>query len=251
MKKMISWNVNGIRSVLNKGIFMPFVQKEKPDILCLQETKAQQDQVPLDLPGYYPFWNSAEKKGYSGTLILSREKPLAITYGMGIDEHDREGRVITAEYDQFYLVNVYTPNSKRDLARLPYRQVWDAEFLKCLKRLEKKKPVVFCGDLNVAHKEIDLANPDRNHRTHGFTDEERAGFTNLVEGGFLDTFREFVQEGGHYTWWNPMANCRPRNIGWRIDYFLVSRSLRPLLKEAFIMPHVMGSDHCPVGVVLK
>ncbi len=251
MMKLISWNVNGLRSVIKKEIFMPFVAKESPDILCLQETKAMQDQVPLDLPGYYPFWNSAEKKGYSGTLVLSKQKPLAVVYGMGLDEHDREGRVITVEYDDYYLVNVYTPNSKRDLSRLPYRQVWDAEFLKCLKKLEKKKPVIFCGDLNVAHQEIDLANPDRNHQTHGFTDEERAGFTNLVKAGFMDTFREFVPEGGHYTWWNPMVNCRPRNIGWRIDYFLISKSMRPGLKEAFILPEVMGSDHCPVGIVLK
>ncbi len=251
MSKLISWNVNGIRSVLKKNVFMPFVAKEKPDILCLQETKAMQEQVPLDLPGYYPYWNSAEKKGYSGTLILSKQKPLSVAYGMGVVDHDREGRVISAEYDNYFLVDVYTPNSKRDLARLPYRQVWDADFLKHLKKLEKKKPVVFCGDLNVAHKEIDLARPEANHQTHGFTDEERAGFTNFVTAGFLDTFREFVPDGGHYTWWDVMTRARERNVGWRIDYFLISRPLRPLLKEAFILPEVMGSDHCPVGIVLK
>jgi len=249
--KLLSWNVNGLRSVIKKEIFMPFVASQKPDMLCLQETKAQQDQVPLDLPGYYPFWNSADKKGYSGTLILTKQKPLSVAYGMGIDEHDREGRIVNAEYDDFFLVNVYTPNSKRELERLPYRQIWDAEFLKHLKKLEKKKPVIVCGDLNVAHEEIDLYHPDTNHRTHGFTDEERAGFTNFVKAGFVDTFREFVKEGGHYTWWNVITNSRPKNIGWRIDYFLISKSLRPRLDKAWILPEVMGSDHCPVGIILK
>ena len=249
--KLLSWNVNGLRSVIKKEIFMPFVASQKPDMLCLQETKAQQDQVPLDLPGYYPFWNSADKKGYSGTLILTKQKPLSVAYGMGIDEHDREGRIVNAEYDDFFLVNVYTPNSKRELERLPYRQIWDAEFLKHLKKLEKKKPVIVCGDLNVAHEEIDLYHPDTNHRTHGFTDEERAGFTNFIKAGFVDTFREFVKEGGHYTWWNVITNSRPKNIGWRIDYFLISKSLRPRLDKAWILPEVMGSDHCPVGIILK
>ena len=249
--KLLSWNVNGLRSVIKKEIFMPFVASQKPDMLCLQETKAQQDQVPLDLPGYYPFWNSADKKGYSGTLILTKQKPLSVAYGMGIDEHDREGRIVNAEYDDFFLVNVYTPNSKRELERLPYSQIWDAEFLKHLKKLEKKKPVIVCGDLNVAHEEIDLYHPDTNHRTHGFTDEERAGFTNFVKAGFVDTFREFVKEGGHYTWWNVITNSRPKNIGWRIDYFLISKSLRPRLDKAWILPEVMGSDHCPVGIILK
>ncbi len=249
--KLLSWNVNGLRSVIKKEIFLPFVASENPDMLCLQETKAMQEQVPLDLPGYYPFWNSADKKGYSGTLILTKQKPLSVAYGMGIDEHDHEGRIITAEYDDFFLVNVYTPNSKRELERLPYRQIWDAEFLKHLKKLEKKKPVVVCGDLNVAHEEIDLYHPDTNHRTHGFTDEERAGFTNFVKAGFMDTFREFVKEGGHYTWWNVITNSRPKNIGWRIDYFLISKALRPRLQKAWILPEVVGSDHCPVGIVLK
>ena len=251
MTKLISWNVNGLRSVIKKDVFHPFVSREKPDILCLQETKAMPEQVALELPGYYPFWNSAEKKGYSGTLILTREKPLTISYGMGIDEHDREGRIITAEFDSFFLVNVYTPNSKRELERLPYRQIWDAEFLKLLKKLEKKKPVVVCGDLNVAHQEIDLFHPKTNHGTHGFTDEERLGFTNFVNAGFVDTFREFVKDGGHYTWWNPITSSREKNVGWRIDYFLVSEALRPELKKAWILPEVMGSDHCPVGIILK
>ncbi len=253
--KLLSWNVNGLRSVIRKEIFLPFVANEKPDILCLQETKAMPEQVALDLPGYYPFWNSAEKKGYSGTLILSRQKPLSVSYGMGLGgaslQNDREGRIINAEYDDFFLVNVYTPNSKRELTRLPYRQIWDVEFLKHLKTLEKKKPVVFCGDLNVAHQEIDLFHPETNHRTHGFTDEEREGFTHFVSQGFIDTFREFVKEGGHYTWWNVITNSRPKNIGWRIDYFLISRALRPRLQKAWILPEVMGSDHCPVGITLK
>jgi len=251
MKKLMSWNVNGIRSVLKKDVFLPFVTKEKPDVLCLQETKAMAEQVELVLPGYHDFWNSAEKKGYSGTLILTKEKPLAVTLGLGAAEHDKEGRVITAEYDSFFLVNVYTPNSKRGLERLPYRQIWDAVFLKYIKTLEKKKPVVFCGDLNVAHQEIDLYHPDTNHGTHGFTDEERAGFSNFIKAGFIDTFREFVKEGGHYTWWNVITNSRPKNIGWRIDYFLISQALRPRLEKAWILPDVMGSDHCPVGMILK
>ena len=251
MKKLMSWNVNGIRSVLKKDVFLPFVTKEKPDVLCLQETKAMAEQVELVLPGYHDFWNSAEKKGYSGTLILTKEKPLAVTLGLGAAEHDKEGRVITAEYDSFFLVNVYTPNSKRGLERLPYRQIWDAVFLKYIKTLEKKKPVIFCGDLNVAHQEIDLYHPDTNHGTHGFTDEERAGFSNFIKAGFIDTFREFVKEGGHYTWWNVITNSRPKNIGWRIDYFLISQALRPRLEKAWILPDVMGSDHCPVGMILK
>jgi len=251
MTKLLSWNVNGLRSVIKKGIFHPFVEKHKPDTLCLQETKAFPEQVQLELPGYYPFWNSAEKKGYSGTLILSKIKPMAVSYGLGMADHDREGRVITAEYDDYFFVGVYTPNSKRGLERLPYRQVWDADFLKYLKKLEKKKLVIFCGDLNVAHKEMDLAHPDTNHQTHGFTDEERAGFTNFVTHGFVDSFREFVPDGGHYTWWNPVTFSRAKNVGWRIDYFLISKALRPRLKEAFILPEVMGSDHCPVGIVIK
>lgn len=248
--KLISWNVNGIRAVLKKG-FVDFVKKARPDVLCVQETKAAPDQVDLDLSDYHAFWNAAEKKGYSGTLMLSRLEPLAVTYGIGAIEHDREGRVITAEFPDFFLVNVYTPNSQRELTRLDYRQRWDRDFLAYLKRLERKKPVVFCGDLNVAHTEMDLANPKSNEGTHGFTKEERAGFDALLAAGFVDTFRLFTQGGGHYTWWAPFANARARNVGWRIDYFLVSKALVPRVKAAKILPQVMGSDHCPVLLELE
>ncbi len=248
--KLLSWNVNGIRAVLKKGL-LGFIQKNKPDILCLQETKASPEQVELELPGYRQYWNSAEKKGYAGTVIISKTEPLSVKNGMGIAEHDREGRVIAAEYPDFFLVNVYTPNAKRDLSRLDYRIKWDIDFLKHLKKLEKKKPVIFCGDLNVAHTEIDLTNPKANVGNHGFTPEERAGFDNIVKKGFVDTFREFQKEGGHYTWWSQIGNARSRNVGWRIDYFCISAALRPRLKEAFILPEVTGSDHCPVGIVLK
>lgn len=248
--KLISWNVNGIRSVLKKG-FEDFFYAEKPDIFCVQESRALPDQVDLPIKGYEIFWNPAEKKGYSGTLTFSKIKPLKFETRIGIDEHDREGRVSTLEYDDFYLVNVYVPNAKRGLERLPYRQQWDADFLKYLKKLEKKKPVITCGDFNVAHKEIDLTHPEANRRNHGFTDEERAGFEAFVQKGFIDTFREFTSEGGHYTWWNQMHNARARNVGWRIDYFLISENLRPRLKSADILPKVMGSDHCPVRMTLK
>jgi exodeoxyribonuclease-3 len=248
---LLSWNVNGIRSVLNKG-FLDWLAHGKADIVCLQETKARPEQVAhIDWPGEYErFWNSAEKPGYSGTAIFTKQPPLSVKYGIGIDEHDREGRVITAEFRAFFLVNVYVPNSKRELTRLPYRQTWDRDFLAYLKELEKRKPVVWCGDLNVAHTEIDLARPKGNEKNHGFTPEERAGFAAFVHGGFLDTFREFEKEGGHYTWWSPMGGARKRNIGWRIDYVLVSQSLRPKLRRAFIEPLTMGSDHCPVGIEL-
>ncbi len=249
--KLISWNVNGIRSVLKKG-FLDFVRNEKPDILCLQEVKATCEQADLKLPGYEQYWNSPERKGYSGTAVLTKKKPLKVTKGILVPKHDNEGRVVTAEYDDFYLVNVYVPNSKRGLERLPYRtKEWDCDFLSYLKKLEKKKPVVFCGDLNVAHREIDLTNPKSNMKNHGFTPEERAGFDKVVEAGFLDTFREFEKGPGHYSWWSQMFNARKRNIGWRIDYFLISKSLRPRLKKAFILKDVLGSDHCPVGIVLK
>ena len=247
-KKLLSWNVNGIRASLKKG-FREFVKEHDPDYLCIQETKARPEQVELDIPGYHACWNSAEKKGYSGTLILSKLKPMSVVQGIGIPEHDTEGRVLTAEFRGWYLVNVYTPNSKRDLSRIPYRtQEWDVEFLAYCKSLEKKKPVIFCGDLNVAHTEIDLANPKRNRKTHGFTDEERAGFDNIVKAGFLDTLREFTTDGGHYTWWQFFGDARARNVGWRIDYFCISKALRPKLKSAFILPEVMSSDHCPVGI---
>ncbi len=249
--KLISWNVNGLRAVLKKG-FVDFVRKEKPDVLCLQEIKAAREDVTVELPGYEQFWNSAERKGYSGTAVFTRVKPLKVVNGLGIDKHDAEGRVIRVEFPDFFLVNVYTPNSKRGLERLPYRtKEWDVDFLKTMRSLEKKKPVIFCGDLNVAHTEIDLANPKTNMKNHGFTPEERAGFDRIVEAGYVDSFRVFEKSGGHYTWWSPMSNARARNIGWRIDYFCLSKALAPRLKKAWILPHVLGSDHCPVAVELS
>ena len=246
--KIISWNVNGLRAVLRKN-FLDFLNHEAPDILCLQETKATADDVEQLWPAHYTtFWNSARKKGYAGTVIFTKTRPLAVTNGIKIEDHDNEGRVLTAEYPDFFLVNVYVPNSKRDLSRLTYRQQWDLDFLKYLKKLERKKPVVFCGDLNVAHTEIDLTHPKANVRNHGFTVEERAGFDALVKAGFLDTFREFEKAGGHYTWWSQMSNARARNVGWRIDYFLISAAFRPRLKRAYILPHILGSDHCPVAI---
>ena len=249
--KLISWNVNGLRAVLKKN-FLEFLAAEKPDVLCLQETKCTPDQVEQLWPASYTtFWNCAEKKGYSGTAIFTKERPLKVTPHIGVTEHDKEGRVLTAEYADFFLVNVYVPNSKRELTRLAYRQQWDKDFLAYLKKLEKKKPVIWCGDLNVAHTEIDLSNPKANMKNHGFTPEERAGFDAVVKAGFVDTFREFEKNGGHYTWWSPMSNARARNIGWRLDYFLISQSLRPQLKRATILPQVMGSDHCPVVIEMK
>ncbi|MCK6562203.1 exodeoxyribonuclease III [candidate division KSB1 bacterium] len=247
--KLISWNVNGIRAVLKKN-FAAFIETAAPEVLCVQETKAAPEQVSLALPGYQQFWNTAEKKGYAGTAIFTKIAPLSVRRDLGVDEHDREGRVLTTEFADFFLVNVYTPNAKRDLSRLEYRVQWDADFLKFLKRLERKKPVIFCGDLNVAHTEIDLANPKANVGNHGFTPEERAGFDNFVKHGFVDSFREFHREGGHYTWWSQIGNARSRNVGWRIDYFCISAVLRPRLQKAFILPEVTGSDHCPVGIVL-
>ena len=247
--KLISWNVNGIRSVLKKN-FLDFVAQQNPDILCLQETKTAGEPIEIQLPSYHVYWNHAERPGYSGTATFTKSKPLDVQTKMGITKHDSEGRLLCLEFKDFYLVNVYVPNSKRGLERLPYRaQEWDMDFLKYLRKLERKKPVVFCGDLNVAHQEIDLTNPKGNEHNHGFTTEERAGFGNIVKSGFVDTFREFEKSGGHYTWWSPMSNCRKRNIGWRIDYFCISKSLRPRLQEAFILAQVMGSDHCPVGIV--
>jgi len=221
-------------------------------VLCLQETKCTPDQVEQLWPASYTtFWNCAEKKGYSGTAIFTKERPLKVTPHIGVTEHDKEGRVLTAEYADFFLVNVYVPNSKRELTRLAYRQQWDKDFLAYLKKLEKKKPVIWCGDLNVAHTEIDLSNPKANAKNHGFTPEERAGFDAVLKAGFVDTFREFEKSGGHYTWWSLMSNARARNIGWRLDYFLISQSLRPRLKRATILPQVIGSDHCPVVIELK
>jgi len=261
LMKLISWNVNGIRSVLKKG-FLDFMRKcgaEGVDAICLQETKARAgdvQHVDWAAAGYAPHWNSALKKGYSGTVIFTRAdakaKPLSVRDGIGAEGHDGEGRVITMEFADFWLVNVYQPNSQRGLTRLDYRtREWDPAFLAFLKKLEKKgKPVVFCGDLNVAHEEIDLKNPRSNRRNAGFTDEERANFTRLLASGFVDTFREFEKGPGHYTWWSQMANCRARNIGWRVDYFVAGEKLRPALRRAWISPEVPGSDHCPVGLEL-
>ncbi len=249
--KFISWNVNGIRACLKKGL-LDFIKSSEADILCFQETKANQSQVDLNIEDYYQFWNSAEKKGYSGTLILSKKKPSNSFLGMEIAKHDNEGRLITLEYPEFFLVNVYTPNSQRGLNRLNYRtKEWDIDFLSYLKRIEKTKPVVFCGDLNVAHTEIDLANPESNRRNAGFTDEERLGFDRFLEEGFVDTFREFEQGSGNYTWWSYMFEARKKNIGWRIDYFCISKILRKNLESAFILPEILGSDHCPIGIELK
>jgi exodeoxyribonuclease III len=249
--KLISWNVNGLRAVLRKN-FLDYLAEEAPDMLCLQETKAGPDDVEQLWPATYTtYWSTAEKKGYSGTAVFTRTRPLSVARGIGTIAHDKEGRVLTAEYADFFLVNVYVPNSQRELTRLSYRQQWDRDFLRYLKKLEGRKPVIFCGDLNVAHTEIDLANPRANVGNHGFTPQERAGFGAFVKAGFVDTFREFETGGGHYTWWSPMAGVRARNVGWRIDYILISARLRPQLKRAFIRPDVPGSDHCPVGIEIE
>ncbi len=249
--KFISWNVNGIRAVIKKG-FYDFVSEHDPDILCIQETKAHKEQVDLQLDNYpYKYWNSAVKKGYSSTAIFSKIKPIDVVNDMGIEEHDSEGRVITMELDTYYLVTVYTPNAKRELLRLDYRTKWDKDFLKFIKKLEEKKPVIFCGDLNVAHTEIDLKNPKTNHFNPGFTDEERKGFSNIINKGFIDTFREFEKGGDHYTWWSYMFQARKRNIGWRIDYFCISKSLKSQLVNSYILKDVLGSDHAPVVMEIK
>jgi exodeoxyribonuclease-3 len=264
MIKLYSWNVNGIRAVHRKNLFAPFIKQHKPDILCLQETKAEQGQAEVDLAGYEEYWNSAQKKGYSGTAIFSTTKPLSVVNGFSddfakqytfIDDQTRdaatEGRIITAEFEKFYVVTVYTPNAKDDLSRIPLRHKhWDPAFLAWCKELEKKKPVIFCGDLNVAHTEDDLANPKPNRGKKGFTDEEREGFQNFLDAGFVDTFRIFTKGNGHYSWWSHFANSRARNVGWRIDYFLVSGSLKNKVKEAKIHADVMGSDHCPISITL-
>jgi len=248
--KFVSWNVNGLRAVLRKN-FLGFLEQEDPDILCVQETKASPNDVEQLWPAAYTtFWNEAEKKGYSGTAIFTRVRPLQVTKGIGQKAHDAEGRVLTAEYRDFFLVNAYVPNSQRELTRLPYRQKWDRAFLQYLKKLEQTKPVICCGDFNVAHREIDLANPKANERNHGFTAEERGGFQRLIDAGFVDAFREFEPGPGHYSWWSQMPGVRARNIGWRIDYFVVSAALRPRLKGAFIRSNIPGSDHCPVGLEL-
>lgn len=249
--KLISWNVNGLRACMGKN-FMDFFQEIDADIFCLQETKLQAGQIELDLPGYEQYWNYAEKKGYSGTAVFTKTKPLLVTYGIGEEEHDREGRVITLEFVDFYLVNVYTPNSQDELKRLSYRMQWEDAFLAYLKKLEEKKPVIFCGDLNVAHQEIDLKNPKTNRKNAGFTDEERGKFTQLTEAGFIDTFRYFYPDAeGVYSWWSYRFQARSRNSGWRIDYFLVSQSLKEQLTDAKIHTEVMGSDHCPVELDIE
>lgn len=249
--KLISWNVNGLRAVLKKN-FLDYLDSESPDVLCLQEVKCGADDVEQLWPRHYTtYWNCGARKGYSGTAIFTKTRPIKISNGVDIVEHDGEGRVQTAEFAKFFLVNVYVPNSKRDLSRLGYRQKWDHDFLAYLKGLEKRKPVIFCGDLNVAHTEIDLANPKANAHNHGFTPEERAGFTAFIEAGFVDTFREFEKGGGHYTWWSVFTGARSRNIGWRLDYFLISKVLRKKLKNAFIRHKILGSDHCPVGIEIR
>jgi len=262
--KIYSWNINGIRAVHNKNAFVPFIEKHQPDILCLQETKAQQGQSEVDLEDYEEYWNSAEKKGYSGTAIFTKIKPLAVINGLpepiakkyglvadGYGDPNTEGRVIAAEFEEFYIVTVYTPNAKEDLSRVPLRhKQWDPAFLAYCKELENNKPVIFCGDLNVAHTEDDLARPKPNIGKKGFTNEEREGFQRFVDAGFVDTFRMFTKGNGYYTWWSHFANARARNVGWRIDYFLVSESLKDKVKSAKIHPDVMGSDHCPVSITL-
>lgn len=249
--KLISWNVNGIRACLQKG-FMDFFAEADADIFCLQETKLQAGQHDLELPGYHQFWNYAEKKGYSGTALFTKQEPVNVTYGIGVEVHDHEGRVITAEYEDFYMVTVYTPNSQRELTRLDYRMEWETAFLAYVKGLSEKKGVIFCGDLNVAHQEIDLKNPKTNHKNAGFTDEERACFSKVLESGFIDTFRYFYPDvTDAYSWWSYMANARAKNVGWRIDYFVASENLRDRLKDAKIHPQIMGSDHCPVELDIR
>lgn len=265
MTTIISWNVNGIRAVHKKGLFLPFIEEHAPDILLLQETKAEQSQSEVDLPQYEEYWNSAEKKGYSGTAIFTKEKPLSVInglpeeicqkYGLTKDSYGdptKEGRVIAAEYPKYWVVSVYTPNAKDDLSRIPLRhQQWDPAFLAYMKQLEEKKPVIFGGDLNVAHTQDDLANPKSNEGKKGFTEEERSGIDRIIKAGFIDTFRLFTQGKGHYTWWSHFANSRARNVGWRIDYLFISPALKTRVKTAEILPQVMGSDHCPIKLVLK
>ena len=249
--KLISWNVNGLRACVQKG-FLDFFREADADIFCIQETKLQEGQISLELEGYDQYWNYAVKKGYSGTAVFTKRKPLHVAYGLGIEEHDREGRVITLEYPGFYLVTVYTPNSQNELARLDYRMRWETDFLSYLKGLEQKKPVVFCGDLNVAHQEIDLKNPKTNRKNAGFTDEERQKFTELLQEGFVDTFRYFYPElEGIYSWWSYRFRAREKNAGWRIDYFCAAEILKDKLVDAKIHTEVFGSDHCPVELLLE
>ena len=249
--KFISWNVNGIRACVQKG-FLDFFKEADADIFCIQESKMQEGQLKLELEGYHQFWNYAERKGYSGTAIFTKQEPLSVAYGIGMEEHDKEGRVITLEFEEFYFVTVYVPNAQQELKRLDYRMQWEADFLAYLKKLEEAKPVIFCGDLNVAHKEIDLKNPKTNRKNAGFTDEERAKFTSLVDAGFIDTFRYFYPDAeGIYSWWSYRFKAREKNAGWRIDYFIVSECLKDKLQDAKILTDIMGSDHCPVELDLE
>lgn len=249
--KLISWNVNGIRAAIGKG-FASFFEQIDADIFCIQETKMQEGQIDLNFAGYTTYLNSAIKKGYSGTAIFTKEKPLSVTYGIGKEEHDQEGRVITAEYKEFYLVNCYTPNSKRELERLDYRMVWEDEMRNYLKKLDATKPVILCGDLNVAHEEIDIKNPKTNHHNAGFTDEERNKMAELLTAGFTDSFRHlYPTKTDSYTWWSYMRDARSKNVGWRIDYFIVSNRIAPNIQEATIYSEIMGSDHCPVGLEIQ
>lgn len=249
--KLISWNVNGLRACLNKG-FLDFFNSEEADIFCVQETKMQKDQAEIDTPGYYQFWNSAEKKGYSGTAVFTKTEPLSVSLGLGIEEHDKEGRVITLEFDDFFLINVYAPNSQRGLTRLDYRMTWEDVFREYINKLNLIKPVIICGDLNVAHKEIDIKNPKSNVKNAGFTPEERNKLTELLQNGLLDSFRKiYPDKANAYTWWSYMFNARANNAGWRIDYFLVSQSYADNIKDALIFSDVLGSDHCPVGLEIK
>lgn len=248
--KLISWNVNGIRACLNKG-FSDFFKEVNADIFCLQETKCQPEQINLEFEGYTSYWNSAERKGYSGTAIFTKKQPVNVTYGIGIEEHDKEGRIITLEFENFYLVTNYTPNAKRELERLDYRMVWEDEIRKYLLELNKKKPVIMCGYLNVAHEEIDLKNPKTNKGNAGFTNEEREKMTELLNAGFIDSYRYLYPEKIEYSWWSYMGHAREKNVGWRIDYFIVSNDFRENIKDATIYTEILGSDHCPVGLEIK
>ena len=249
--KLVSWNVNGLRAIYKKGFEESFKELDA-DIFCIQETKMQEGQIELDLQGYYQYYNYAERKGYSGTAIFTKKEPLKVSYGIGIEEHDKEGRVITLEFDKFYMVNCYTPNSGRELARLEYRMTWEDEFKKYLIKLDKQKPVIICGDLNVAHTEIDLKNPKSNRKNAGFTDEERSKIEELLNSGFTDSFRKmYPDKEGAYTWWSYMFNERANNAGWRIDYFLVSDRISKNIKDAYIYSEIMGSDHCPIGLEIE
>ena len=249
--KLISWNVNGLRACVTKG-FLDYFKEQDADILCIQESKLQEGQISLDLEGYYDYWNYAEKKGYSGTAIFTKEKPTNVFYGMGIEEHDKEGRLITLEFEKYFMVTVYTPNSQGELKRLPYRMKWEDAFREYLLKLDEKKPVIICGDLNVAHKEIDLKNPKTNRKNAGFTDEEREKLTELLDAGFVDSFRYIhPNEEGRYSWWSYRFNARKNNAGWRIDYFLVSERIKENIKDADIHSEVLGSDHCPVTLEIE